>query len=62
MLLLTDQPTNDSDGGSGGRGEAPPVGGCAGVTPVISVLDGADHKSSIGEHFQSVPGGKFSIS
>ena len=56
------QPTNNSDVCGGGGGETPPVGGSAGVPPVISVLDGVYHKRSIGEDFQSVPGGKFSIS
>ena len=60
--MSSDRPTDDSDDGGGGGGEPPPVGGGAGVPPLLTLHHGVDHKRSIGEHGQSVPGGKFFIS
>ena len=59
--MSSDQPTDDSDGGRGGGGEAPPVGGGAGVAALVTRHHGVDHKGTIGEAGQSVPGGKFFI-
>ena len=50
--MLDVSPTDNFEPGQPGGGEAPPVGGGAGVGPRIRARHGGDHQRPVSEHLQ----------